>query len=83
MIQKIVGEKVRVIDPAPAVARQVKRLLEAGGMLNRQGGAVRFVTSGEVMAVESVIQILLGGNVKVELVTCLYDREVLVQLPAG
>ena len=83
MIQKIVGEKVRVIDPAPAVARQVKRLLEAGGMLNRQGGAVRFVTSGEVMAVESVIQILLGGNVKVESVTWLNDREVLVQLPAG
>jgi hypothetical protein len=29
LIQKIVGAKVRVIDPAPAVARQVGRLLEA------------------------------------------------------
>src|SRR5512146_1892036 len=27
-IQRIVGDKVRVIDPAPAVARQAKRLLE-------------------------------------------------------
>jgi len=83
MIQKIVGEKVRVIDPAPAVAKQVKRLLEAEGMLAGQGGAVRFVTSGEVTAVESVIQILLGVNVKVESVDWRNDREVLVQLPTG
>ncbi len=31
LIEQIVGESVRVIDPAPAVARQTKRLLEAGG----------------------------------------------------
>ncbi len=31
LIQEIVGEFVRVIDPAPAVARQARRLLEAQG----------------------------------------------------
>ncbi len=31
LIQQIVGPEVRVIDPAPAVARQVGRLLEANG----------------------------------------------------
>jgi len=32
LIQQIVGPQVRVIDPAPAVARQVGRLLEAQGL---------------------------------------------------
>jgi glutamate racemase len=32
LIQQIVGPQVRVIDPAPAVARQVGRLLEAHGL---------------------------------------------------
>ncbi len=33
LIQQIVGPKVRVIDPAPAVARQVQRLLVASDLL--------------------------------------------------
>ena len=31
LIQQIVGENVRVIDPAPSVARQAGRVLEAKG----------------------------------------------------
>src|SRR5215208_4490709 len=48
-IQQIVGDKVRVIDPAPAVARQTGRLLEAGGMRtpSRSKGEVKFYTSGD------------------------------------
>jgi len=38
LIQKIVGAKVRVIDPAPAVARQVERLLEADERRNTSFG---------------------------------------------
>jgi glutamate racemase len=34
LIQQIVGRNVRVIDPAPAVARQVGRLLAARGLYN-------------------------------------------------
>ena len=37
LIQEIVGEKVRVIDPAPAVARQAKRLLEAQSLKREIG----------------------------------------------
>src|SRR5512147_1224605 len=37
LIQRIVGENVRVIDPAPAVARQTGRLLEVGGVRNPSG----------------------------------------------
>ncbi|RJP51812.1 MAG: glutamate racemase [Anaerolineaceae bacterium] len=76
LIERIVGEKVRVIDPAPAVAKQVKRLLEAGGMVNqnREKGTVRFITSGEVDSVKRVLSTLLGIDAEVEAVTWMDDR---------
>ncbi|NOH03483.1 MAG: glutamate racemase [Chloroflexi bacterium] len=77
LVERIVGEKVRVIDPAPAVARQVKRLLEAGGLENQNGGRVRFVTSGEADSVKSVLRVLLGIESAVESVTWKNDQEVL------
>jgi glutamate racemase len=68
LIQQIVGDKVRVIDPAPAVARQAGRLLEANGLKSPPGGrgAVRLFTSGEAAALESLLPRLLGegGEVK-------------------
>jgi glutamate racemase len=78
LIEKIVGEKVRVIDPAPAVAKQVKRLLEAGGMLNQSGrvGMVRFITSGEVESVKSALRLLLGIDDEVDVVTWKNDCEI-------
>ena len=78
LIERIVGEKVRVIDPAPAVAKQVNRLVEAGGMANQNGqdGKVRFITSGEADSVRSIIKILLGSDGDVEVVKWKNDREV-------
>lgn len=54
-IQRIVGPEVRVIDPAPAIARQVGRLLEKYGMRNEddQEGAVRIFTSGKTDQLEA------------------------------
>ena len=48
LIRDIVGEYVQVIDPAPAVARQVGRLLEEEGLLrkNPAGGKLIYITSG-------------------------------------
>jgi len=49
LIQEIVGPGVQVIDPAPAVARQVRRVLEREGLL-RVGddpGKVEYETSGD------------------------------------
>lgn len=48
LIQKIIGPDIELIDPAPAVARQVKRVLEAGNLLSSEGQAVsdRFLTTG-------------------------------------
>lgn len=68
LIEEIVGENVRVIDPAPSVARQVKRLLEAGGTRSDSSvrGVVRFYTSGDPQALKSLLPVLLGesGDVK-------------------
>lgn len=78
LIERIVGEKVRVIDPAPSVAKQVKRLVEAGEMANQSGqdGKVRFITSGEADSVKSIIKVLLGIESEVEAVTWISDREI-------
>jgi len=68
LIQQIVGEDVRVIDPAPAVARQAGRLLEARGLRNKPGlkGEVRFYTSGDPGMLKSMLPILLGETGQVE-----------------
>jgi glutamate racemase len=69
LIQKIVGENVRVIDPAPSVAKQAKRLLEARDTLNQsvENGRVQFSTSGDVHRVESALKKLLGIKASVQL----------------
>ena len=65
LIREIAGEGVRVIDPAPAIAFQVGRLLRAGKMLNEQtagagSGRLRFFTSGEAKNFASLLPRLLG-----------------------
>lgn len=68
LIERIVGDKVRVIDPAPSVARQAKRLLEADGLKNLGDvrGEVRYFASGPTDAMQSLLPKLSGeeGNVK-------------------
>ena len=68
LIERIVGESVRVIDPAPSVARQAERLLEAEGTrnLSEGRGRVQFYTSGEAEAVEALLPKLLGESGRVE-----------------
>jgi glutamate racemase len=61
LIQKISGPRVRVIDPAPAVARQVGRVLEANQWLALEEGTAqsRFYTSGDAVSFEHMVQRLL------------------------
>ena len=67
LISQSVGENVRVIDPAPAVARQVERLLDACGTRNQAAqGSVRFLTSGDPTIFQSLITRLLGATGEVE-----------------
>jgi len=78
LIERIVGEKVRVIDPAPAVAKQVKRLLEAGGMKTQSSvrSEVKLYTSGEVTSLKSLLPLLLGENGLIERVEWLDDSQI-------
>jgi len=78
LIEQIVGENVRVIDPAPSVAKQAKRVLEAHGMKNpaSQRASTNFYTSGEPSAMKSLLPILLGETGEAESVTWKNDHEV-------
>jgi glutamate racemase len=81
LIQEIVGDakRVRVIDPAPAVAKQTSRLLEEKGMRNTSGlrGSVRFYTSGDPDALRSLLPVLLGESGEVHGVEWLDDSNLM------
>ncbi len=78
LIEQIVGGNVRVIDPAPSVAKQAKRLLEAQGMKVRSQhqASVRFFSSGDPVAMKTMLPLLLGEVGVVESVIWKNDREV-------
>ena len=67
VIQDIVGANVRVIDPAPAVARQTLRLLEKRDLRAQSAGHGRpqYYTSGNRQALRSVLPLLLGEDAEV------------------
>jgi glutamate racemase len=62
LIQEIVGPQVRVIDPAPAVARQVERLLAAHSLQSSSNnpGWMRFLTTGDPEEMEKLLPELIG-----------------------
>lgn len=71
LIKEIVGESVRVIDPAPAIARQVRRVLEANDLLVEGNSPIipRFLTSGNVAHFKKMLQLLLNQSFRVKGVT--------------
>lgn len=62
LVRQIVGPRVDVIDPAPAVARQAGRLLDASGLRAtcEQAGQVRFYTTGDPGHFREMLPRLLG-----------------------
>jgi glutamate racemase len=78
LIQQIVGRSVRVIDPAPAVAKQTLRLLESRGARNKAGvrGNLRIYTSGDSEVLKFLLPALLGENGDIQKVEWLSDFEV-------
>ncbi len=68
LIEEIAGPSVRVIDPAPAVARQAGRLLAQHGWL-AEGNAPacpRFITSGDPESLSRLLPTLIGEESNVE-----------------
>src|SRR5688572_9982709 len=76
LIQRIVGEKVRVIHPAPAVAKQAALLHETKGLMKGPGskGHVKFYTSSDPEMLRAMLPVLLGESGEVEGVEWLDDH---------
>ena len=64
LIEEIAGTGVEVIDPATAVARELRRRLEAAGLTRENGapGIERFWTTGAVEVVEPIVRQLWGSD---------------------
>src|SRR5262249_27223695 len=56
------GPGVEIVDPGPAVARQVVRVLERDKLANetRENGSVRYITTGDPDHMRDLIKGLLG-----------------------
>lgn len=69
LIQRIAGAGVHIIDPAPAVTRQLARLLDERGARAPASARPmhRFVTSGEPAAFARAVKGLVGVEAVVEL----------------
>jgi len=68
LIKEIVGPEVAVIDPAPAIARQVGRLLDRHQIHSDrdQKGEVRFMTTGDPHSFQQLIKGLIEVDAEVE-----------------
>lgn len=75
LIQQVVGENIRVIDPAPAVAKQTARLLDAQGLRNNLGskGDIKFYTSGDPDELRLLLPMLLGESGSAQRISWLSD----------
>lgn len=69
LIRQIVGETVQIIDPAPAVARQLGRVLEEHGLRAEPDGKPprHFLTTGDPQALQRALLQLVGVEAKVDL----------------
>ncbi|HRZ23090.1 MAG TPA: glutamate racemase [Candidatus Contendobacter sp.] len=69
LIQRLVGPDVTILDPSPAVARQLRRRLEAAELLadGRAVGGERYFTSGAPEPTARLMARLLGQPVTVEI----------------
>jgi glutamate racemase len=85
LIQRIAGPDVRVIDPAPAVARQVQRLLVASSLLDLESHTqedilgkprhlLHFLTTGDPTRLEKMLPTLLGEKYPIEGLTWSADE---------
>lgn len=65
VIQQVAGEGVRLIDPSPAIAQQVKRQLQVSQQVSRAhfSAPIAFWSSGDVSHTARLIQCLLAEEV--------------------
>ncbi|NHZ72409.1 MAG: hypothetical protein GWP17_04930 [Aquificales bacterium] len=75
MLEKVAGTAVSIIDPAPAVARQVKRVLDQSGLLAAHSSVANLdlVTTGMAAVFSQQVQQLLGYEHEVK--TAVWQQE--------
>jgi glutamate racemase len=68
MIQEIVGKATRVIDPAPAIARQVERVLDMHALrdVSASKGHIAYLTTGNPDRMQSFVKEMSGETVLVK-----------------
>jgi glutamate racemase len=66
LIEKVAGPDVTIMDPAPAVARQVRRVLDESRLLaaRHDTGTVQVFTSGDPERLKLLSQKLLGASLE-------------------
>lgn len=76
LIKRIAGQDMRIIDPAPAIARQTVRLLQAQKLRNpaREKATVNYYTTGAWDAFDALLPTLIGEGGKVKEL-CWRDRK--------
>jgi glutamate racemase len=78
LVREIAGPAVRVIDPAPAVARQVRRLLEAQSLVSSSPPvsqtSVRYLTTADPQALQRLLPQLVGETGTVQKLTWIDDQ---------
>jgi len=81
LIEEISGPGVRVIDPAPAVARQVERLLKERILRSMQlvSGGLQVFTTGEPASLAGMLPELLGEASPVEQLRWVGERLVVAR----
>lgn len=77
LIEEISDGRVRIIDPAPSVAKQVGRVLEQRALLSPRDvlGNTRYLSTASVSAMQASLQKLLGVQAPVE--GLVWQRDVL------
>lgn len=80
-IREIVGERVHIIDPAPAVALQTERLLRSLNVAAPvdNDGAMRFITSGAAEPFAQMLSFLIGYEGELE--TAVYQNHTICLMP--
>lgn len=63
LIQEIAGPNVRVIDPAPAIARQAVRVMPASDTLPENHRMITAYTTGQVAQLQTLVSHLLSEDI--------------------
>ncbi|MBN1439317.1 MAG: glutamate racemase [Anaerolineales bacterium] len=78
-LRKVLGPRVTIVDPSPAIARQTEQLLAEGGLRGGGAGSVCAFTSGDPDSLRRFIRLALGEDFPVQRVKWADDDRLMEQ----